>query len=62
MIAIPDHKAMSPQDYLAWEEQQMMKYEYLNGEVYAVTGGTLPHNEIAVNLTAALKAHLRGKG
>ncbi len=53
---------MSPQAYLDWEEQQPQKYEYLHGEAYAMTGGTLPHNDIAVNLTAALRSHLRGKG
>lgn len=62
MIAAPEHHAMSPQEYLAWEEQQTIKHEYLNGEVYAMTGGTLPHNDIAVNLTTALRAYLRGKG
>ncbi|MGB3493907.1 MAG: Uma2 family endonuclease [Elainellaceae cyanobacterium] len=62
MIAIPDHNAMSPQDYLDWEEQQTIKYEYLNGEAYAMTGGTLNHNAIAVNLTTALRTFLRGKG
>ena len=53
---------MTPQEYLEWEEQQPIKYEYINGEVYAMTGGTLPHNSIAINLTSALKNHLRGKG
>ena len=63
MIASPDqHPSISPQEYLAWEEQQPLKYEYLNGAAYAMTGGTLAHNDIAVNLTTALRNHLRGKG
>ena len=53
---------MSPEEYLEWEEQQPIKYEYINGEVFAITGGTIPHNDIAINLTSALKNHLRGKG
>lgn len=53
---------MSPQEYLSWEEQQPIKYEYVNGEVFAMTGGTLPHNSVALNLASALKNHLRGKG
>lgn len=52
----------SPQEFLQWEEQQLQKYEYEYGEVMAMTGGTLPHNEVAVNLITLLKNHLRGKG
>jgi Uma2 family endonuclease len=62
MIATPEHRPMSPQEYLAWEEEQPLKYEYIHGEAYAMTGGTLPHNSIAVNITTALRTHLRGKG
>lgn len=62
MIAQPQHQLMTPQEYLEWEEQQLIKYEYINGEVLAMTGGTLPHNSIAINLTSVLKNHLRGKG
>lgn len=53
---------MSPQEFLAWEEAQPLRYEYLNGEAVAMTGGTIPHNQVAVNLSALLKSHLRGKG
>lgn len=62
MITNRDSVEMSPRDYLDWEEQQPLKYEFVAGQAYAMTGGTLPHNDIAVNLTTALKAHLRGQG
>jgi len=62
MIAIPDRLYMTPHQYLDWEEQQELKYEYIAGEVIAMTGGTIPHNDAAFNLAAALKNHLRGKG
>jgi Uma2 family endonuclease len=62
MIAVSKPQKMTPQEYFDWEEKQLIKYEYMNGRVFAMTGGTLPHNDIAVNLTAALKNHLRGKG
>jgi Uma2 family endonuclease len=62
MIAQLQIQHMSPQEYLEWEEKQPIKYEYLNGEVYAMTGGTLPHSSITLNLASALKTHLRGKG
>ncbi|MGK7926061.1 MAG: Uma2 family endonuclease [Spirulina sp.] len=62
MIALSNSSLMSPQEYLDWEERQPIKYEYVNGEAFAMAGGTLAHNEIAINLTTALKSHLRGQG
>lgn len=53
---------MTPQDYLTWEEKQPIRYEYVDGKVFAMTGGAIPHNQVAVNLAALLKSHLRGKG
>ncbi|MGB3192317.1 MAG: Uma2 family endonuclease [Limnoraphis sp.] len=62
MIAIPESQYITPEDYLKWEEKQPLKYEYIEGQVFAMTGGSIPHNDIAVNLTTILKNHLRGKG
>ncbi|MGG6239784.1 Uma2 family endonuclease [Nodosilinea sp. AN01ver1] len=62
MIARLNVTPMAPQEYLEWESTQESKYAYVNGEVFAMTGGTIPHNQIALNLASALKAHLRGKG
>ena len=61
MIAQAKIPPMTPQEYLEWESQQPNKYEYINGEVYGMTGGTLPHNSIALNVASLLKNHLRGK-
>ena len=61
MIAVRDSFKMSPEEFLAWEETQPLRYEYLNGYAYAMTGGTLDHNAIAVNLTTALHRFLKGK-
>ncbi|MEH2168245.1 MAG: Uma2 family endonuclease [Nostoc sp.] len=59
MVASPDGKYMTPQEYLEWEEHQDIKYEYINGEVFAMTGGTILHNDIALNLASTLKSYLR---
>ncbi|MCY7333662.1 MAG: Uma2 family endonuclease [Pseudanabaena sp. CAN_BIN31] len=56
-----DQLTMSPEEYLAWEAEQDCKYEYENGEIIAMTGGTIPHSQIPLNLGALLLAHLRGK-
>jgi Uma2 family endonuclease len=57
MIAEPNFKYMTPQEYLDWENTQEMKHEYIDGEVLAMTGGTIPHNLISGNLYALLKSH-----
>jgi Uma2 family endonuclease len=62
MVAVPKPNKMTPQEYLNWEEKQPIKYEYMNGRVFAATEVTLPHNEISINLAVALKNHLRDKG
>ena len=62
MIAELNQSRVSPQEYLDWEPLQTLRYEYVDGEIYAMTGGTLPHSEIAGNLIALLKPHLRGSG
>jgi Uma2 family endonuclease len=51
----------SPEAYLAWEAEQSERHEYVNGEVFLVTGATTAHNVIGLNLATALKNALRGK-
>ena len=53
---------ISPADYLAAEEVSPFRHEYRDGEVFAMTGGTLNHNAIIGNLVAIFKNHLRGSG
>ncbi|MDM3848899.1 MAG: Uma2 family endonuclease [Aphanizomenon gracile PMC649.10] len=60
MVANFDPIYMSPLEYLEWEEQQDIKHEYINGQVFAMTGGTIPHNDIAFNLASGLRNHLKG--
>jgi len=60
MIANLQPELMSVAQYLEWEAQQPIRHEYLDGQVYAMTGGTIPHNDIALNLATALKTFLKG--
>lgn len=62
MVASPEQSYLPPMAYLAWEVQQPLKYEYVDGQVYGMTGGTIPHNAIAVNLIAALRPVVREWG
>ena len=63
MIAIPQApQKMTFEEYLEWEAQQDIRYEYVNGEVFAMTGGTIPHNDLALNFYTAVRPHLRSRG
>ncbi|MDD1415153.1 Uma2 family endonuclease [Dolichospermum sp. ST_con] len=63
MIAIPQQpQKMTIEEYLVWELDQDIRYEYINGEVFAMTGGTIPHNDLALNLYRNLYPHLRPRG
>ncbi|MDY7014106.1 MAG: Uma2 family endonuclease [Cyanobacteriota bacterium] len=62
MIASPQFQPMTPKEYLEWEPTQELRYEYIDGEVFAMTGGTKPHNRIALNLATDLDGFLREKG
>ncbi|MDP2432240.1 MAG: Uma2 family endonuclease [Pseudomonadota bacterium] len=47
-------------DYMAWEAEQAERHEYLNGEVFAMTGARDAHNTIALNIAGQLREKLRG--
>jgi len=62
MIATLELGRFTPQAYFEWEAQQELRYEYFDGEVFAMTGGSLPHGRIGLNVSSLLKSHVRGKG
>ena len=63
MVAVQAHfPRFTPEEYFAWEEQQLHRHEYIDGEVYAMSGGTINHSDIAMNFGTMLKNHLRGSG
>ena len=61
MTAAQKLSRFTPTEYFEWEAQQEMRYEYIDGEVFAMAGGTLPHADIALNLASMLRGHLRGR-
>jgi Uma2 family endonuclease len=52
---------ISPEDYLSGEPLSEIRHEYIDGEVFAMAGGTPKHNVISGNFHAHLWSHLRGK-
>jgi Uma2 family endonuclease len=53
---------LTPEEYFAWEEQQEIKHEYFDGEVFAMTGGDLNHSQIASKFAQLLENHLETSG
>ena len=51
---------MSVEDYLAFEEASAVRHEFIDGEVYAMSGASAAHNAIALNIAMALRGRLRG--
>ncbi|MBF2005610.1 MAG: Uma2 family endonuclease [Chlorogloeopsis fritschii C42_A2020_084] len=62
MIANLQLQRMTIEEYLEWEVLQDCRYEYVNGKVFAMTGGTIPHNDITLNIYRVLYPHLRPRG
>lgn len=57
---IAQYRQIDEQEYLQLEAQSPVRHEYVAGEVYAMTGASLRHNVIALNIAVLLRAHLRG--
>jgi Uma2 family endonuclease len=63
MIAQPQYsQKMTAEEYLEWEATQELRHEYIDGEIVAMTGGSIPHNDIALNFYTALRPHVRQRG
>ena len=62
MNALPAvKKTWTSEEYLAWERLQPEKHEFHGGEVFAMAGATLEHNQIVANVLGELRAALRQK-
>src|SRR5438270_11601589 len=58
MSALP--KPLTLDQFVDWEERQELRFEFDGVDIQAMTGGTLLHARIQVNLIAALHSRLRG--
>lgn len=62
MIANPVFTTLSPKAYLSQEQDNPIKHEYRNGQIYAMAGASDAHVTIAGNLFALLRNHVRETG
>lgn len=51
---------MSAEEYLEFEKTSPVRHEFVDGELFAMSGVTLRHNIIVDNLHPLIKEHLKG--
>lgn len=58
---VPKYNYISPEEYLSAEREAAEKHEYYKGEVFAMAGDSLQHNDLFHNLYGILVPALKGK-
>ncbi|RKU24969.1 hypothetical protein C6499_15680 [Candidatus Poribacteria bacterium] len=58
---------LTPEEYIAFErkappDSEISRYEYLNGELIAMSGASRAHNLISNNISGELRSLLKGSG
>jgi Uma2 family endonuclease len=61
-MALAHKSSMTLDEFLAWENEQELRHEFVDGEIYAMVGGTRAHNIIALNLAFMLRNQLWPRG
>jgi Uma2 family endonuclease len=51
----------TPEEYLALERHAEFRSEYIDGSIVAMTGGSIPHNDIVGNIYAGLLTRFAGR-
>ena len=60
MPQLAHHQRLRVEDYLAAEDGADVRHEYIDGELYAMTGASRQHGLITLNIAAHLRPRLRG--
>lgn len=55
-------KQYTVEEYLAFERESPEKHEYYRGEIFAMSGASLPHNRIQMNFIRKVGNFIEGKG
>ncbi|BAT51557.1 hypothetical protein NOS3756_04830 [Nostoc sp. NIES-3756] len=53
-MQVTQHQYYTPEEYLALEETAEYKSEYIDGQIIPMAGGTINHNQLALNLSTEL--------
>jgi Uma2 family endonuclease len=60
-MSLQQQTYVPPEEYLTFERQAEYKSEYMDGQVYAMSGASLRHNTIVANTVAELVRQLRDR-
>ena len=58
-MGLPEEQTrISLKDYLEGEKTSTIRHEYVDGQIYAMTGGSANHNQLTLSVGAKLYVHL----
>lgn len=60
-MGAPALKRISFEEYVALEELSDVRHEWLDGEMFAMSGGTIEHSALIASVTMLLASALRGR-
>lgn len=63
MSALAKYHYLTSAEYLLGENDRLdgIRYEYINGQTYAMAGASRNHNRVALGIASRLEQHLRGQ-
>lgn len=61
MSSLAAQTLYTPEEYITLERKATLKSEYLSGEILAMSGASLAHTLITVDITTELNIQLKGK-
>ncbi len=59
---IPQKVYLTEEEYLIAERNAPEKHEFYRGEVFAMAGASIPHNQIFANTFISIGSRIKGKG
>lgn len=61
MVAVPKER-LTIEEYIEFDKNSEERWEYFDGDVVSMSGGTLAHNQISTNLVTGLQKGAVAKG
>lgn len=61
MSSLAAQTMLTPEEYIASERKATLKSEYLNGEILAMSGASLAHTRITLDIATELNIQMRGR-